>query len=132
MYKINSKITNWPKLTKTEANLIFSLTDNFLFDNLNTFLWKKWDKFESLMKKLKSKWWTEWVEKLVNDIDIALAKMPNLQPWKLWFILRWTFKDYFINNKTWKIFEKWEVYNNKILWFCADKFKDIPSIEKKK
>jgi len=84
------------------------------------------------MKKLKSKWWTEWVEKLVNDIDIALAKMPNLQPWKLWFILRWTFKDYFINNKTWKIFEKWEVYNNKILWFCADKFKDIPSIEKKK
>ena len=34
--EINSNIKKWPKLTKTEANLIFSLTDNFLFNNLNT------------------------------------------------------------------------------------------------
>jgi len=122
--EINSKIKKWPKLTKTEANLIFSLTDNFIFNNLNTFLWWKWDRYEKLINLLKNKWWTEWVERLVNDIDTALNKMPNLEPWDWWFILRWDKIEFWRDKNTWEVLEVWDINHLKIFSFCANDIKD--------
>jgi len=120
--EINSQIKKWPKLTKKEANLIFSLTDNFLFNNLNIFLWWKWERYNKLIKSL-SKVEVDWVEKLIKDIDIALNKMPDLKPWEWWFILRWD-KVEFWKNKKWDILEKWDINELKIFSFCANNVKD--------
>ena len=120
--EINIHIKNWPKLTKTEANLIFSLTDNYIFNNLNIFLWKKWDKYNKLIKSLSKKE-INWVEKLVKDIDIALNKMPDLKPWKDWFIFRWD-KLEFWRNEEWKILEIGESNELRIFSFCANNIDD--------
>ncbi len=74
-WMIESALTKHPKLTRSEAFLVFAYTDNFLFDNINTRLRKSW--YETL---------TSWEKKLVDTLNWILLKMPQLE-WK--FIVRW-------------------------------------------
>lgn len=74
-WMIESALSKHPKLTRSEAFLVFAYTDNFLFDNLNTRLRKSW--YETL---------TSWEKKLVDTLNWILLKMPQLE-WK--FIVRW-------------------------------------------
>ena len=120
--EINNEIKDWVKLTKKEANLIFSLTDNFLFNNLNTFLWWKWGRYNKLINSLNEVE-IDWVEKLVKDIDIALNKMPDLKPWEWLFILRWDRVEFWRNNK-WEVLDIWDTNELKIFSFCANDIKD--------
>jgi hypothetical protein len=103
-------------LTREEALLIFSYTDEVIYRKLNAFLrWKK-EVLDSLTPHN-----VEVSKRLALKLEQALEKMPNLKPWEDWFILRWDKERYW----AWKIWDEIElsafssVSNNKkdiFLW----------------
>lgn len=99
---INSAIEKIPGLTKKEAFLIFTYTDKFLYENLN-----------SVMRSSENL--TDWQTKLINNLNQALEKMPNME-WEL--VFRW---DDWIGWK-WKI---WEIIELKAYTSIANNENDI-------
>jgi hypothetical protein len=94
------KEKTWNTLTKKDALLIFSYTDYFLYWKLNSFM--RWDKklIDSMTKQN-----IEATKRITIDLEKALEKMPDLKPWKDWFILRWD------EIKYWK----WDIWDSVLL-----------------
>jgi hypothetical protein len=76
------KIT-WNRLTKEEALIIFTYTDYFLYQKLNRFM--RWD--QSLLNTM-TKENIKVTKNVISKLESALKKMPDLVPWKNWFIFR--------------------------------------------
>ncbi len=113
---IDEVIKQIPNLTREEALIIFSYTDEVIYRRLNAFLrWKK-EVVDSLTPHN-----IEVSKRLALKLEQALEKMPNLKSWEDWFILRWDKWKYW----DWKIWDEIEltafssVSNNKkdiFLW----------------
>jgi len=89
-------------LTREEALLIFTYTDNTIYRNLNAFM--RWDKnvLETMTKEN-----IEASRNLALKLERAMEKMPNLEWWKNWFILRWDKWDWW-HSKNWKKLKAWD------------------------
>ncbi len=129
-----------PTLTKEEALLIFSYTDQTIYRKLNAFM--RWD--PEIIKNLNSQN-IAITQKLIQKLEIALEKMPNLEPWKDGFIFRWDKADYWkwpiwselhlkdfksVSNNTKDIFLWWNSTNDariSIVWL-EWRVKDISSL----
>lgn len=81
---INNVIKDIPELTRDEALLIFSYTDEILYRNMNSYMRWVWEIVNNMTHKN-----IEVANRLIIKLEQALEKMPNLEPWKDWFILRW-------------------------------------------
>lgn len=118
---IDEAIKVAPTLTKEEALLIFSYTDETLYRRLNSFM--RWD--EKVIQSLTPEN-IPVVQKLIQKLQTALDKMPNLKPWEDGFVFRWDKEKYWqwriwteINLKDFK-----SVSNNTNDIFLWDKFKN--------
>lgn len=81
---VDDVIKQIPDLTRDEALLIFTYTDEILYRNLNWYMRWIWE--------IVSKMTPENIEvtnRLIIKLEKALEKMPDLIPWDDWFILRW-------------------------------------------
>lgn len=81
---IEDVIKKIPNLTKEEALLIFSYTDNIIYRKLNAYM--RWDK-DILANMTKEN--IEATNRLISKLEDVVEKMPNMIPWKDWLILRW-------------------------------------------
>lgn len=81
---IDEAIKQTPSLTREEALLIFSYTDKTIYKRLNAFM--RWDK--EIIQGLTSQN-IEATRRVIQQMEQALEKMPDLKPWENWFILRW-------------------------------------------
>jgi hypothetical protein len=82
-----------PNLTREEALLIFSYTDNTIYRRLNAFM--RWDKevLKSMtIENIKA------TKNLISQLEHVLEKMPDME-WKL--VYRW-------DDWVWWIWKKWE------------------------
>lgn len=127
-------------LTKEEALLIFSYTDQTIYRKLNAFM--RWDK--EVLQGLTSENILA-TQKLIQKLETALEKMPNLEPWKDGFIFRWDKAEYWqwaiwselhlkdfksVSNNTKDIFLWWNSTNDariSIVWL-EWRVKDISSL----
>ncbi len=80
--KIDEVIKDIPQLTREEALLIFSYTDNTIFRDLNSYMRWKFDKKLNI-NNINS------INNLIKKLESWLRKMPDLEPWKYWYVLRW-------------------------------------------
>ena len=94
-----------PDLTREEALLIFTYTDNTIYRNLNAFM--RWDKkvLETMTKEN-----IEVSRRLASKLEKAMEKMPNLEWGKDWFILRWDKWEWWFS-KNWKELQVWDEIN---------------------
>lgn len=97
---INEVLKDIPNLSQKEALLIFSYTDHFLYAKLNSFM--RWDK--NILKNMTQEN-IEATNRIIVDLEQALEKMPDLTPWKDWFILRWDKSQWW----NWNIWDKIEL-----------------------
>lgn len=97
---IEEAIKQTPGLTRKEALLIFSYTDNTIYKKLNAFM--RWGK--EILDTLTPQN-IEAAKKIIWQMEEALGKMPNLKPWENWFILRWDNSKYW----NWKIWDTIEL-----------------------
>lgn len=97
---IDKAIEHTPSLTRKEALLIFSYTDEVIYRKLNAFM--RWDK-EVLASLTPQN--IEATRRIIQQMEHALEKMPNLKPWEDWFILRWDKSKYW----NWKIWDEIEL-----------------------
>jgi hypothetical protein len=118
---IDEAIKIAPTLTKEEALLIFSYTDETLYRRLNSFM--RWD--EKVIQSLNPEN-ISVVQELIQKLQAALEKMPNLKPWEDGFVFRWDKEKYWqwgvwteIDLKDFK-----SVSNNTNDIFLWDKFKN--------
>ena len=86
---IDEAIKSIPKLSKEEALLIFSYTDETIYRKLNAFM--RWD--QEVLQGLTSENILS-TQKLIQKLKTALERMPNLEPWKDGFVFRWDKAEY--------------------------------------
>jgi hypothetical protein len=96
-------------LTREEALLIFSYTDNTIFERLNSFM--RWNK--EILKSLTTQN-IEVTKRLVWKLEKALEKMPNME-WEL--VYRWD------SWKWWKL-NIWEEIDLKAFTSVANNMQD--------
>ena len=94
---IDNAIKNIQNLTKEDALLIFSYTDNILYKNLNWYMRWSLDIVDNMSPEN-----IQATNKIISKLEQAVKKMPNLKPWKDWFILRWD---------KWKWWQ-WKIWDN--------------------
>jgi len=102
-----------PDLTRDEALLIFTYTDEILYRNLNWYMRWIWE--------IVSKMTPENIEvtnRLIIKLEKALEKMPDLIPWDDWFILRW-------DKWKWWIWNIWDEIELKSFTSVSNNKKDI-------
>ena len=80
--KIDKVIESIPKLTREEALLIFSYTDDVIFGDLNNYM--RW-----ILNRDLTETNINAINNIITKLESWLNKMPDLKPWKEWFILRW-------------------------------------------
>lgn len=137
---IDEVIKSLPKLSREEALLIFSYTDETIYRKLNAFM--RWDK--EVLQGLTSENILA-TQKLIQKLETALEKMPNLEPWKDGFVFRWDKAEYWqwaiwselhlkdfksVSNNTKDIFLWWNSSNDakiSIIWL-EWRVKDISSL----
>ncbi len=91
---VDDAIRQVPNLTREEALLIFSYTDNTIFGKLNGFMRWKEEILKSLSPKEKGV-----TKRLIRKLERALEKMPDME-WEL--IYRWD---------SWKWW-KWKIWDD--------------------
>lgn len=106
---IDEAIKQIPNLTREEALLIFSYTDNTIFERLNSFM--RWNK-EVLQSLTPQN--IEVAQRLVWKLEKALEKMPNME-WEL--VYRWD------SWKWWKL-NIWEEIDLKAFTSVASNMQD--------
>ncbi len=110
---VDEAIKKIPHLTREEALLIFSYTDEIIYRRFNALLrWQK-EVLDTLTPHN-----IEVSKKLSLKLEQALQKMPNLKAWEDWFILRWDKSSYW----NWKI---WDEVNLSSFTSVSNNKKDI-------
>ena len=81
---VDDVIKQIPDLTREEALLIFTYTDEILYRNLNWYMRWIWEITNKMTPEN-----IKVTNSIISRLETALNKMPDLTPWDDWFILRW-------------------------------------------
>lgn len=80
--RIDEVMKEIPELTREEALSIFSYTDEIIYRDLNNYM--RW-----ILNKDLSPDNIKAINNLIEKLESWLEKMPDLEPWEYWYILRW-------------------------------------------
>jgi len=79
---VDDVIKQIPDLTREEALLIFTYTDDVIFRDLNSYM-------RGVLNKELSEANIIAINNIIDTLESWLSKMPDIKLWKEWFILRW-------------------------------------------